>query len=90
MILHMFTKNHNHLMYGSWEMEWDQQFFVIVGHVLPFHPLSNSENQNFEKNEKRAYVPKIRIIIWCMLPEMWSVADIIFCYFGPFFGLLPY
>ena len=39
-------------MYGSWEMEWDQQFFVIVGHVLPFHPLSNSENQNFEKMKK--------------------------------------
>ena len=52
LILHMFTKNHNHLMYGSWEMEWDQQFFIIVGHVLPFHPRSNSENQNFEKMKK--------------------------------------
>ena len=60
MILHMFTKNHNHLMYGSWEMEWDEQFFIIVGHVLPFHPRSNSENQNFEKMKKGHMYQKSR------------------------------
>ena len=27
-------------------------------------------------------------IIWCMVPEIWSVTDRIFCHFGPFFALL--
>ena len=26
---------------------------------------------------------------WCMVPEMWSVTDRIFCHFGLFFALLP-
>ena len=25
------------------------QFFVIQGHLFPFYPLNNPENQNFEK-----------------------------------------
>ena len=37
-ILHMCTKNHNHMMYGSWDTEWERQiFFVILGHFLPFY-----------------------------------------------------
>ena len=29
-------------------------------------------------------------IIWCMVPEIWSATDKIFCHFGPFFfSLLP-
>ena len=28
-------------------------------------------------------------IIWCMVPEIPSVTDRIFCHFGPFFTLLP-
>ena len=38
-ILHICTKNHNHMMYASWDMEWDTQFFVILGHFCPFTPL---------------------------------------------------
>ena len=26
-------------------------------------------------------------IIWCMVPEIWSATDRIFCHFGPFFAL---
>ena len=45
-ILHMCTKNHNHMMYSSWDAEWDGQ------HFFHFDP----ENQNFEKkNEKNAW-----------------------------------
>ena len=29
-------------------------------------------------------------IIWCMVPEIRSTADIIFSYFGQFFALLPH
>ena len=28
-------------------------------------------------------------IIWCMVPEIWSMTDIVFCHSGPFFALLP-
>ena len=52
----MCVKNHNHTRYGSWGMEWDiQNFFVILGHFLPFNPPPppspspyNPENQNFK------------------------------------------
>ena len=36
------------------------------------------------------YVPKITIK-WCMVPEIWSATDSIFCHYGPFLALLhPY
>ena len=28
-------------------------------------------------------------IILCMVPEMWSTTDIIFCHFGPFLHFYP-
>ena len=28
-------------------------------------------------------------VIWCMAPEIWSMTDMIFCHFGPFFAFLP-
>ena len=27
-VLHMCIKNHNHMRYGSWDMEWDRQKFL--------------------------------------------------------------
>ena len=29
-ILLMCTKNHNHMMYGSWDTEWDRQNFMSI------------------------------------------------------------
>ena len=29
-IIHMCTKNHNHMIYGSWNMEWDRQIFLFL------------------------------------------------------------
>ena len=52
-ILHISTKNDNHMMYGSWDMEHDRQFFVIPDHFLPFYPTMDPQNQNFQKNEKK-------------------------------------
>ena len=54
-ILHRYTKNHNHMIYGSWDMEWDAKFFVILDHFLIFYhppPPNNLENQNIEKMKK--------------------------------------
>ena len=31
---HMCTINNNHMMYGSWEMECDRQFWIILDHFF--------------------------------------------------------
>ena len=38
-------------MYGSWDIRHNGQFFVILGHFLPFDA-PNPKNQNFEKIKK--------------------------------------
>ena len=46
----MCSKNHNHMRYGSRDVEQDRQnFFIILVHFLPFYPTNNPKNQNFEK-----------------------------------------
>ena len=93
-ILYMGTKNHNHevqfLRYGVRGTE----FFVNMCQFLPFYPLTTWKIKMLKKWKKYlemssfyTCVPRIRII-WCMLPEIWSVTDIIFCHFGPIFALL--
>ena len=37
-ILHMCNKNHNHMIYGSWDMEWDRQNIVFLGHFFGLPP----------------------------------------------------
>ena len=44
----MSTKNQNHMRYGMTQTE----FFVILGHILLFHPTHIPKNQNFEKIKK--------------------------------------
>ena len=71
------------------------KFFVIMGHFLPFDPPNNRKNQNFEKIKKPlemllfyTCVPQMTTI-YCMVPEILSVADIFFFvmlgYFLPFY-----
>ena len=58
-ILHMCTKNHNHMRYSSWDTKWDRIFchfeplFVLLTPApftssSPFKPSNNPGNQNFE------------------------------------------
>ena len=51
-ILHVYQKwqsYHVHfLRYGKRQAE----FFVFLGHFLPFYPPNNTKNQNFEKLKK--------------------------------------
>ena len=92
----MCTKIHNHMTYSLWDTEWDQQnFFLFWVNFCPFTS-QQPKNKNFEKIKKE---PRNDIIlhicmknddhIWCMLPEMWSAIDRIFCHFWLFFALLP-
>ena len=43
-ILPMFTKNHNYMMYGSWDTEWDRQNFLSFWAIFcPFSPLTTQK-----------------------------------------------
>ena len=67
-----------------------------MGHFFPFDPPNNWKNQNFEKMKKNEKPLEISFYtclpqipgIWCMVPEISSATDILFCYFGLFF--LPF
>ena len=84
------------------EIQSETEFFVILGHFLPFYPLplttQKIKKSQFSKNEKsfwRYYHftlahQKKNMIIWCMLTQIWSVTDIIFCDFRPFLAVLPH
>ena len=70
------------------------EIFNISGHFLPFQPLENLENQNFNIEKKHLEISfytfaPLLIIIWCIVPVMWSATDIIFCPSGLFFALFP-
>ena len=80
-----------------WSMT--DRMFVILGHFLHFYYTSNLKIKVFKKLKKLKkkhleilsfyiFVP-LMTIIWCMVPEIWSVTDIIFCHFESFFALLP-
>ena len=72
------------------------QFFIVLDHFLPLYspPLKilkikifKTWKKHLEMSSFYRYVSKITII-WCMLSEIWSTTDIIFCHFGPFFAIL--
>ena len=72
------------------------EFFVILGHFLPFYPTNNPKNQNFEKMKKTP--GDIIILHTCIknhdqcytIPEIWHMTDVIYIsYFGPFSAILP-
>ena len=95
------TKNHNHMRYSFWDMEWDRIFcqfgpFFIFCPPPPHSPINNNPgNQNFEwKKIWRCHhfklVQQKNMIIWCMLTQIWSMTDINFYHFRPFFALLSH
>ena len=89
-ILHICTINENHMMYGSWDTKHDRQTFLSFWTIFcPFTPLTPKKSK-FWKNEKNTSfctgVPWLTII-WCIVPEIPSMTDRIFCHFEPFFAL---
>ena len=73
-ILHMCTKNHNHMMYGSLDKEWDRHNFWTI--FCPFTtpppppippPPNDQENQNFEKKKKMKNMPGDIILFYIHL-----------------------
>ena len=53
-ILHLCTRNDNHMMYGSSDIKHNRHnfFFFHFVYFLPFYPVNNPKNQNFEKMKK--------------------------------------
>ena len=55
-ILDMRTKNHNHMMYGSWDMKNDRQIFLSFWAIFcPFTSIRTRKSK-FWKNEKKKYL----------------------------------
>ena len=90
--LHRCTKNQDHMMYASWDMECDRHDFVIQGHFLPLNPLITQKIKFLEKclgiSSFHSCVPKMTII-WCMVPEIGSMTDNIFCHLWTIFSFYP-
>ena len=55
-ILHLRITNDDHMMYGSWDMEHETEFLVILGQFFTFYPTNNLKNQNLEKIKKHLQI----------------------------------
>ena len=85
-ILHMCTKKPQSYEVRLLRYRVRQTWFsIILGDFLPFYSLTNRKikisnkwKNHLEMSSFYICVPKITII-WCMLPEIWSATDIIFC-----------
>ena len=85
-ILHKCTKNHDHMLYCSWDMVHDRcnpyfSFWAIFCPFTPPPPPNSPKNQIFKKMKKTLKissfytgVPKI-MIRWCTIPEIWCTTD---------------
>ena len=83
------------MMYYSWDMECNRQNSLSFGLFCPFTPLTTQKINILKKWKNclailsfHSCVPKMTII-WCMVPEILSATDRIFCHFGPFFSFTP-
>ena len=85
-ILHMCTKNYNHVMYASWEMECDRHNFLSFWAIFfPFTLLTTLKTKIWKKykkyQEKLSFhkcVPLMKIIR-CMVPDRKGTTNRVFC-----------
>ena len=84
-ILHMCTKNHNHLRYGSWDMEWDIFFCHFGG---SFCPLTLLTTQKIKIHIKMKNTSGDIILLMCtknldhMMYASWDIEYDSFCIFN--------
>ena len=94
-ILHMCTKNQYHMMYGSWDAEWDRQFFVILGHFLSLYHLPPPMIPKIKILKKMKKMPGDIMLLYLRVYHKWRSYDIWFLkykvqltgHFGLFFTL---
>ena len=92
-ILHMCTKNHDHMLYSSLDIICNgcNCYFSFWAIFCPFTSLSAQKIKIKKKKWKKNHleisfynsVPKIMIMSYT-LPEIWHVTDITIFHYGPF------
>ena len=95
-IVHKCTKNHDHILYCSWDMVRDEcNYFSFWAIFWPFTSItaqkvkiSNKWKKHLKISSFNISVPKILIICFTV-PGICCVTDVIIFHFGPFFALLP-
>ena len=98
-ILHMRTKNNNHMMYGPCDMEWDRQNFLSFWDIFCHFTLLATRKIKILKKKLSVIIKLLILLVYtsgpqmtiisCMVPEIWSTTDRIFCHFGPFLPFYP-
>ena len=77
-ILHKCTKNHDHMLYCSWDMKHDgcNCYFSFWAIFCPSTPLKISKKwkKHLEVSSIYTCVPKI-MIRWFIVPEKWCTTD---------------
>ena len=88
---------HKWKSYDVWFLRyeaWLTESFVIVDHFLPFYPPTNPKIKILKNWRKGLQILSFytcvpcMTIIGCMVTEIKSMTNRIFCHFGPFFALL--
>ena len=95
-ILHMCTKNHNYMRYSFWNTKWEI-FLSFWANFYPLTPPLTTQKTKIMKKWKKTSGDVI-ILDLCnkkqdqviMLTQIWSVTNIIFYHFRPFFALFAY
>ena len=96
----MCTINQDHMIHSSWDIKCKGQSVLPFWAIFALWPSYQPKKSKFWKKKKWKThleiwsfyncVLQMRII-WCMVPEILSTTDIIFCHFRLFFTLLtPY
>ena len=86
-ILHMRTKNHNHMRYSSWDTPWDIgcncyfSFWVILSSITLLTAKKNKISQKWKKKKTRVSsfdttLPKIMIVRF-YVRKIWRLTDVI-------------
>ena len=85
-ILQKCTKNHDHMVYCSWDMARDtcNCYFSFSAIFFPFYPLA-AQKLKFQKHENgdiiileiSSFYTCVRkvMIRWCKAPEIWCATD---------------
>ena len=95
-LLHMCTKNEDHMMYASWDIRWDSQSFLSFWVI--FIPLTLPITQNIQilKKWKKAWryhnFPLVYLkwqsnVLWFLRYKAWQKNFyVILGYFSPFYS----
>ena len=81
-------------MHGSWDTEWGRQNFLSFWAMLCCFTSLTTQKIKILKKRKSIWICHHFTHVYqksqCMLPELWSVINIICYHFEPFFALLPH